>query len=88
MPKRSDITIEELKTHNSKESIWIHLAEKVYDVTPYLDKHPGGILPMLNMAGKDTTDAFKNYHPEYVYKKYLPSFYIGDLKDYKVSEFT
>lgn len=87
-PKRKDITLKELGEHNTKDSIWIHLAEKVYDITPFLDKHPGGMLPLVNMAGKDATDAFANYHPDYVYRKYLPSFYIGDLIDYKASEFT
>ena len=39
------------------------------------------------MAGKDVTDAFANYHPEYVYRKYLPSFYIGEVADYQETEF-
>jgi len=36
---------------------------------------------MVNMGGKDCTDAFANYHPFSVYRKILPSFYIGDVVD-------
>lgn len=38
------------------------------------------------MLGKDCTDPFLNYHPEYV-NKIIKSFYIGDITDYKVSDF-
>ena len=28
------------------------------DVTKYVKSHPGGWLPLVNLAGKDATDAF------------------------------
>jgi len=64
----------ELRTHSKRDSLWICVSGKCYDITPYLEKHPGGQGAILNMAGKDVTDAFANYHPDYVYRKILPSF--------------
>jgi cytochrome b involved in lipid metabolism len=31
----------------------------VYDVTNYLEKHPGGIAKIMDYAGKDATVAFQ-----------------------------
>lgn len=31
----------------------------VYDVTNYLDQHPGGIGKIMEYAGKDATNAFQ-----------------------------
>jgi cytochrome b involved in lipid metabolism len=53
---------------------------QVYDVSPYVDEHPGGIV-ILNNAGGDATDGFnKGQHPENVKENILPEFLIGVLK--------
>jgi delta8-fatty-acid desaturase len=44
----------------------------VYDVTSWADHHPGGYLPLVNMAGMDATDNFLAYHPASVYTAKLP----------------
>ena len=36
------------------------LAGKVYDVTPFMDDHPGGGEIMLSAAGKDGTQDFED----------------------------
>jgi cytochrome b5 len=33
---------------------------KVYDVTKYLDDHPGGAEVLLEQAGQDATDMFED----------------------------
>jgi sphingolipid 8-(E/Z)-desaturase len=85
IPKQ--ITMKEVAKHTSRNDLWIMVEGKAYDVTPFVDDHPGGWLPMVNMGGKDCTDAFANYHPARVYKTMLPSYYIGEVVDYKVSSF-
>jgi len=84
---RSDITMKELAGHNTRNDAWICVEGRAYDVTKYVEYHPGGWLPIANLAGKDVTDAFANYHPASVYEKLLPSYYLGDVVDYKVSDF-
>jgi predicted heme/steroid binding protein len=78
------VTMKELATHNTRGDLWIAVEGRAYDITKYVDAHPGGWLPMVNLAGKDVTDAFANYHPARVYAKLLPSYYIGDIVDHKV----
>ncbi|KAK3276425.1 hypothetical protein CYMTET_15490 [Cymbomonas tetramitiformis] len=80
-------TLEEVAKHNTREDLWIIVEGKAYDVTKYVQHHPGGWLPMVNMAGKDCTDVFANYHPARVYEKMLPGYYVGEVSDYEVSDF-
>jgi predicted heme/steroid binding protein len=51
-------TMEEIKKHNSKESLWTVLNGNVYDLTTYLDYHPGGEKKLLQGAGRDCTSLF------------------------------
>merc|ERR1711871_394880 len=84
---RAGITMAEVAKHNSRQDAWICVEGHAYDVTKYVEHHPGGWLPIANLAGKDVTDAFANYHPASVYEKLLPSYYVGRIVDYKVSDF-
>jgi len=81
------ITMAELAKHNKRDDLWICVEGHAYDVTKYVKSHPGGWLPLVNLAGKDVTDAFANYHPSSVYKYLLPSYYVGKIEDYKVSQY-
>ncbi|XP_028762089.1 delta(8)-fatty-acid desaturase 2 [Neltuma alba] len=80
------ITTEELKKHNKPGDLWISVQGKVYNVTDWAKEHPGGDIPLLNLAGQDVTDAFIAYHPGTAWK-YLDKFFTGYyLKDFQVSD--
>lgn len=79
------ITTAELRQHNTPSDLWISIQGKVYDVTGWLKDHPGGDLPLLNLAGQDVTDAFVAYHPPVAWS-FLDRFYVAHLSDYRVSE--
>ena len=79
------ISSEELRLHTSPTDLWISIQGKVYDVTKWAKDHPGGDLPLLNLAGKDVTDAFIAYHPGSAWA-HLDRFFVGRLSDYKVSD--
>ncbi|MQM23138.1 hypothetical protein Taro_056201 [Colocasia esculenta] len=79
------ITSEELRRHNTASDLWISIQGKVYDVTGWAKDHPGGDLPLLNLAGQDVTDAFVAYHPGSAWR-HLDRFLVGHLADYRVSE--
>ncbi|TFK74627.1 glyoxylate dehydrogenase [Pluteus cervinus] len=49
--------------HNSRDSCWIIVHNKVYDVTQFLDEHPGGSKIILKYAGGDATEAYEPIHP-------------------------
>ena len=74
-------TMQQVAKHNKKEDGWLVINKKVYDVTTWIDKHPGGAV-IENYLGRDATNAFKSIgHPEYVMKTILPKYYIGMLQD-------
>ncbi|KAB2052387.1 hypothetical protein ES319_A12G117200v1 [Gossypium barbadense] len=80
------ITIQQLEQHNKAGDLWVSINGKVYNVSDWSKYHPGGETPLLNLAGKDVTDAFTAYHPTTAWQ-YLNKFFTGyRLKDYEVSE--
>jgi cytochrome b involved in lipid metabolism len=72
-------TIEEIKQHNKRKDAWILINKKVYNVTSWIDKHPGGDI-ILKWIGRDGTKQFNSIHPSYVREKILPKYLIGKLK--------
>jgi len=55
-------TFAEVAAHNTAESCWITMDGRVYDLTPWLDSHPGGREMLLLAAGRECTDLFRMYH--------------------------
>ena len=49
--------LSEIYEHNTKESTWLLINNKVYDVTNF--DHPGGKLILRKSAGKDATKDFE-----------------------------
>ncbi|KAL2259654.1 hypothetical protein VTK26DRAFT_6613 [Humicola hyalothermophila] len=58
-------TLAEVESHNSRKSCFVTLGDKVYDVTDFLDSHPGGEDLVLEYAGKDVGDILQDVssHP-------------------------
>eukprot|EP01039_Chlorochromonas_danica_P004241 gene4241-4660_t len=50
-------TKEEIAKHDKREDCWIIVDGGVYDVTNYVDEHPGGDLILRN-AGRDASKGF------------------------------
>ncbi|KAE8698426.1 Delta(8)-fatty-acid desaturase [Hibiscus syriacus] len=83
---RTYISKTELENHKKPGDIWISIQGKIYDVTEWSLDHPGGPVPLLNLGGRDATDAFVAYHPGIAWQ-YLDKFFTGYyLQDYSVSE--
>eukprot|EP01134_Creolimax_fragrantissima_P006045 CFRG6045T1 len=61
-PSGVSITNEELGKHNTKYDAWMVLRGQVYNITHFLDFHPGGVDILLKSAGKDGTWMFDKYH--------------------------
>ena len=74
MPGRTlpTITRAEVEGHNSKKSCYVTIGEKVYDVTDFIDDHPGGGELILEYAGKDVKtimeDEVSHFHTETAYE--------------------
>jgi cytochrome b involved in lipid metabolism len=57
-----NLSTSEIKSHNSQSDCWSIVNGKVYNLTTYLQSHPGGVGVIANICGKDGTNAFKNQH--------------------------
>mmetsp|Transcript_99828 Transcript_99828/g.277798 ORF Transcript_99828/g.277798 Transcript_99828/m.277798 type:complete len:309 (+) Transcript_99828:333-1259(+) len=55
---KARITMCQLRRHNTRESLWLAAHGKVYDVTPFVELHPGGERSLLRHAGQDSTVDF------------------------------
>jgi len=51
---QKDYTKEEVAKHNSSDDCWLIVDDKVYDVTSFVESHPGGDA-IFSKAGKDNT---------------------------------
>lgn len=49
--------------HTSPQSCWVILYGNVYDVTDFIQDHPGGSKIILKLAGKDATEEYDPIHP-------------------------
>jgi cytochrome b involved in lipid metabolism len=71
-------TWQELAELNEWHNVHVAVSGKVYDLTTFIDEHPGGLDQILLAAGRDVTHVFETYHDFSVYKV-LEKFYVGDL---------
>lgn len=80
-PTVKSFTLAQVATHASAQSCWSAVGGHVYDLTQWINQHPGGQQAILSMCGRDATQAFNDQHggqrrPE----RELVSLLIGDLK--------
>ena len=74
------ITLSDISSHNSKDSCWSTIEGKVYDLTSFISKHPGGADAISAICGKDGSELFDGQHGmDPRAKGLLPNFYLGDL---------
>ncbi|KZP00038.1 hypothetical protein CALVIDRAFT_320378 [Calocera viscosa TUFC12733] len=72
------ISYQELQQHKTRESCWILVRGQVYDVTDFLNKHPGGVQIILANAGRDATAVYDTFHPPGLVDSLLsPSQHLG-----------
>jgi cytochrome b involved in lipid metabolism len=57
-----NLSAAEIATHNSRSDCWSIVRDNVYNLTSYVQKHPGGASVIANICGKDGSGAFTNQH--------------------------
>ena len=55
-------TAVQVKKHNSETSCYSTINRNVYDLTEWINKHPGGKLAILAICGRDGSTAFNLKH--------------------------
>lgn len=73
-------TMAQVKTHHGASSCWAVIDGNVYDLTKWINQHPGGPDKILGICGTDASAAFQQQHSEDPEpKKRLGGFQIGVL---------
>ena len=73
--------LSEVKLRNGKDftDIWIVFEDSIYDVTHYIDSHPGGTEIIMQYAGQDCTKDFNDTGHSQDAAKDMKHFKIGKL---------
>lgn len=58
----SGLTLQELSKHNTPKDCFLGISGKVYDVSSYISKHPGGRGTITKNCGKEVTSIFAKIH--------------------------
>jgi len=53
-------TYEEVAEHKTHDDLWVVYNGRVYNISSYIDEHPGGEEVVLDVAGTDATEAFND----------------------------
>ncbi|KAJ3107824.1 hypothetical protein HDU97_003172 [Phlyctochytrium planicorne] len=86
-PNLPKFSLAEVAKHNKEDDLWIVVSGKVYDLTDFLDGHPGGRRVLLEVAGTDATKKFYEFHSSIsVFLKYDSKFVIGLLEGAVIEE--
>ncbi|KAG8371735.1 hypothetical protein BUALT_Bualt13G0119000 [Buddleja alternifolia] len=72
-------SLAEVSEHNTNKDCWLLIDGKVYDVTKFLEDHPGGDEVLVTATGKDATDDFEDVGHSTSAKAMLEEFYVGDI---------
>ncbi|TGZ49629.1 cytochrome b5 reductase 4 isoform X1 [Temnothorax longispinosus] len=73
------VTLSELANHNKQTDAWIAIRGVVFNVTRYMDFHPGGVDELMRGVGKDATKLFDNVHAWVNYQSILQKCVVGRL---------
>mmetsp|Transcript_133893 Transcript_133893/g.189221 ORF Transcript_133893/g.189221 Transcript_133893/m.189221 type:complete len:133 (-) Transcript_133893:168-566(-) len=81
-----EYTADEVFSHTSQDDCWLVIGNqsnggpKVYDVTKYLDDHPGGAEVMLDVAGQNADEFFEDIGHSKEAREELAKYLIGTFK--------
>lgn len=85
-PKRQ-VTKSELAEHTSQFDCWTAYNGTVYNITQYLQYHPGGVKKLMLGAGKDCTALFDKYHRWVNAESFLSKCVVGTLVEDNLGTF-
>ena len=62
IPPKSTIALSEVALHAAADDCWSVVNGNVYDLTQWINEHPGGSGPVESMCGIDASTPFNNQH--------------------------
>jgi len=70
---------DEVAKHNSSDDCWVVLNGHAYDVTGFMQDHPGGAGIIMKYAGRDASKSFNPIHPKNMVDTLPPSAHLGPV---------
>lgn len=56
------LSMDEVEANDTADSCWAVMDDTVYDLTEWIDQHPGGAERIEQLCGTDATEAFEDQH--------------------------
>nr|QWJ73357.1 Cytochrome B5 isoform C [Isatis tinctoria] len=73
------ISFHDVARHKCKNDCWILIHGKVYDISSFIDEHPGGDNVILAVTGKDASADFDDVGHSKEAKETMKKYCIGDV---------
>ncbi|KAF5926038.1 hypothetical protein HPG69_016074 [Diceros bicornis minor] len=71
---------EQIRSHNLPGDKWLVIERRVYDISRWAQRHPGGSRLIGHHGAEDATDAFRAFHQDLDFvRKFLQPLLIGEL---------
>ncbi|XP_040495142.1 fatty acid desaturase 3 isoform X2 [Ursus maritimus] len=71
---------EQIRQHNLPGDKWLVIERRVYDISRWAQRHPGGSRLIGHHGAEDATDAFRAFHQDLNFvRKFLQPLLIGEL---------
>ncbi|XP_037077599.1 cytochrome b5-like isoform X3 [Pollicipes pollicipes] len=83
MSSKKVFSLKEVEQHvgEQKKDVWIVIHDRVYNVTGFLDEHPGGEEVLKDMAGKVATENFEDVGHSTDARELMRKYEIGELTE-------
>jgi L-lactate dehydrogenase (cytochrome) len=76
---KAPIHRDDVAKHNAAEDCWVVLNGQAYDMTDFLEDHPGGAGIIMKYAGRDASRAFNPIHPKNIVDTLPPAAHLGPV---------
>ncbi|KAJ5116533.1 hypothetical protein N7456_000881 [Penicillium angulare] len=76
-----EYTLKDVAAHNTKGDTWIIIHGQVFNITEYVQDHPGGAEVLVETAGTDATAAYEDVGHSEDAREIMQPYLVGVLKD-------
>ncbi|CAG2163670.1 unnamed protein product [Oppiella nova] len=80
--KEREFTSDEVRDHDERDSLWVIVDAGVYDVTRFIDDHPGGEDVLKEFGGRDASQRFLEVGHSADAHELMKKYRIGRVVDY------
>ncbi|KAF1809718.1 cytochrome b5 [Eremomyces bilateralis CBS 781.70] len=80
MAEEKSFTYSDVAEHAAKKDLHVVIHDLVYNITSFVDEHPGGEEVLLDVGGMDATEAFEDVGHSDEAREILDGLLVGKLK--------